>query len=145
MSLWLRRRDLRTHLYIATVIKFLATYVSIFLIFFLIFLLHFITVTINLIQLLAAILIIINYLSINLSIYLSPALPPTTLVHCCFFRFWSACTACSGQTQSVCGLSVSLALRCFSLWRFLRLCSDSNCFFHFQAVDSACFSFDVAW
>ena len=34
MSLWLRRRDLRTHLYIATVIKFLATYVYIFLIFF---------------------------------------------------------------------------------------------------------------
>ena len=37
MSLWLRRRDLRTHLYIATVIKFLATYVYIFLISFLIF------------------------------------------------------------------------------------------------------------
>ena len=64
MSLWLRRRDLRTHLYIATVIKFLATYVYIFLIFFLIFLLDFIIVTINLIQLLAAILIRINYLSI---------------------------------------------------------------------------------
>ena len=62
MSLWLRRRDLRTHLYIVTVIEFLAIYVYIFL-FFLIFLSDFITVTINLIQLLAAILIIINYLS----------------------------------------------------------------------------------
>ena len=61
MSLWLRRRDLRTHLYIATVIKFLATYVYIFLIFFLIFLLNFIVVTINLIQLFAAILMRINY------------------------------------------------------------------------------------
>ena len=111
MSLWLRRRDLRTHLYIAAVIKPLATYVYIFLLFFLIFLLHFITITINLIQLLAEILIRINYLS--------PALPPTTLVHCCSFWFWSACTACSGQTQSVCRLSVSLALRCFSLWWFL--------------------------
>ena len=67
MSLWLRRRDLRTHLYKATVIKFLATYVYIFLIFFLIFLLDFIVVTINLIQLLAAILIRVNYLSIYLS------------------------------------------------------------------------------
>ena len=56
------------HLYIATVIKFLATYVYIFLLFFLIFLLDFIIVTINLIQLLAAILIRINYLSIYLSI-----------------------------------------------------------------------------
>ena len=64
MSLWLRRRDLRTHLYIAIVIKFLATYVYIFLIFFLIFLLDFIMVTINLIQPLAAILLRINYLSI---------------------------------------------------------------------------------
>ena len=64
MSLWLRRRDLRTHLYIATVIKLLATHVYIFHIFFLIFLLDFIIVTINLIQLLAAILIRINYLSI---------------------------------------------------------------------------------
>ena len=71
MSLWLRRRDLRTHLYIATVIKFLATYVYIFPIFFLIFLLDFIIVMINLIQLLDAILIRINYLSIYLSIYLS--------------------------------------------------------------------------
>ena len=71
MSLWLRRRDLRTHLYIATVIKFLATYVYIFPIFFLIFLLDFIIVMINLIQLLYAILIRINYLSIYLSIYLS--------------------------------------------------------------------------
>ena len=71
MSLRLRRRDLRTHLYIATVINFLATYVYIFLIFFLIFLLDFIIVTINLIQLLAAILIRINYLSIYLSVYLS--------------------------------------------------------------------------
>ena len=70
-SLWLRRRDLRTHLYIATVIKFLATYVYIFLIFFLILLLDFIIVTINLIQLLAAILIRINYLSTYLSIYLT--------------------------------------------------------------------------
>ena len=51
MSLWLSRRDLRTHLYIAAVIKSLATYVYIFLLFFLTFLLHFITVTINLIQL----------------------------------------------------------------------------------------------
>ena len=66
MSLWLRRRDLRTHLYIATVIKFLATYVYIFPIFFLIFLLDFIIVMINLIQLLDAILIRINYLSIYL-------------------------------------------------------------------------------
>ena len=57
MSLWLRQRDLRTHLYIVIVIKFLATYVYIFLIFFLIFLFDFIIVTINLIQLLAAILI----------------------------------------------------------------------------------------
>ena len=66
MSLWPRRRDLRTHLYIVTVIEFLAISVYIFLfflIFFLIFLLDFITVTINLIQLLAAILIRINYLS----------------------------------------------------------------------------------
>ena len=69
MSLWLRRRDLRTHLYIATVIKFLATYVYIFLIFFLIFLLDFIIVTINLLQLLAAILIRINYLSIYISLW----------------------------------------------------------------------------
>jgi len=69
MSFRLRRRDLRTHLYIATVTKFLATYVYIFLIFFLIFLLDFIIVTINLIQFLAAILIRINYLSIYLSIY----------------------------------------------------------------------------
>ena len=67
MYLRLRRRDLRTHLYIATVIKFLATYVYIFLIFFLIFLLDLIIVTINLVQLLAAILIRINYLSIYLS------------------------------------------------------------------------------
>ena len=68
MSLWLRRRDSRTHLYIVTVINFLAIYVYIFLIFFLIFLLDFIIVTINLIQPLAAILIRINYLSIYLSI-----------------------------------------------------------------------------
>ena len=68
MSLWLRRRDLRTHLYIATVIKFLATYVYFFLIFFLIFLLDFIIVMNNLIQPLAAILIRINYLSIYLSV-----------------------------------------------------------------------------
>ena len=61
MSLWLRRRDLGTHLYIATVIKFLATYVYIFLI----FLLDFLIVTINPIQLLAAILIRINYLSLS--------------------------------------------------------------------------------
>lgn len=65
MSLWLRRRDSGTHLYTATVIKFLATYVYIFLIFFLIFLLDFIIVTINPIQLLAAILIRINYLSLS--------------------------------------------------------------------------------
>ena len=64
MSLWPRLRDLRRHLYVATIIKFLATYVYIFLISFLIFLLDFIIVTINLIQLLAAILIRINYLSI---------------------------------------------------------------------------------
>lgn len=61
MSLWLRRRDLGTHLYITTVIKFLATYVYIFLI----FLLDFLIVTINPIQLLAAILIRINYLSLS--------------------------------------------------------------------------------
>ena len=66
MSLWQRQRDWRTHLYIATVIKFLATYIYIFLIFFLIFLLDFIIVMINLIQFLAAILIRINYLSIYL-------------------------------------------------------------------------------
>ena len=66
MSLWLRRRDLRTLLYIAIVIKFLATFQYIFIIFLLIFLLDFIVVTINLIQLLAAILIRINYLSIYL-------------------------------------------------------------------------------
>ena len=63
MPLWLRRRDLRTQLYITTVIKFLATYVHFF-----IFLLDFIIVTINLIQLLAAILIRINYLSIYISL-----------------------------------------------------------------------------
>ena len=74
MSLWLSRRDLRTHLYIAAAIKSLPTYVYIFLLFFLIFLLHFITVTINLIQLLAKILIRINYLSIYLSIYLQRCL-----------------------------------------------------------------------
>ena len=67
MSLWLRRRDLRTHLYIVIVIKFLATYVYIFLIFFLIFLFDFIiVVTINLIQLWAAISNL-NKLSIHLS------------------------------------------------------------------------------
>ena len=67
MSLWLRR-DLRKHLYIATVIKFLATYVYIFLIFFsYVFFLDFIALTINLIQLLAAILIRINYLSIRVA------------------------------------------------------------------------------
>ena len=65
MSLWLRRRDLRTHLHISTGIKFLATYVYIFLIFFVILLLDFIIVTINLIQLLAPILIRINYLSLS--------------------------------------------------------------------------------
>ena len=64
MSLWLRRRDLRTLLYIAIVIKFLATFEYIFIIYLLIFLLDFIVVRINLIQLLAAILIRINYLSI---------------------------------------------------------------------------------
>ena len=68
MPLWLRRRDLRTQLYIATVIKFLATYVHFSYIFF-IFLLDFIIVTINLIQLLAAILIRINYLSIYISLW----------------------------------------------------------------------------
>ena len=68
MSLWLRRRDLRTLLCIAIVIKFLATFEYIFIIFLLIFLLDFIVVKINLIQLLAAILIRINYLSIYLSI-----------------------------------------------------------------------------
>ena len=68
MSLWLRRRDLRTLLYIAIVIKFLATFEYIFIIYLLIFLLDFIVVRINLIQLLAAILIRINYLSIYLSI-----------------------------------------------------------------------------
>ena len=65
MSLWLRWRDLRTHLYIVIVIKFLATYVYIFLIF------DFIIVTINLIQLLAAILIRINY---SIYLYLSEIL-----------------------------------------------------------------------
>ena len=63
MSLWLRRRDLRTLLCIAIVVKFLATFEYIFIIYLLIFLLDFIVVTINLIQLLAAILIRINYLS----------------------------------------------------------------------------------
>ena len=68
MSLWQGQRDLRTHLYIATVIKFFS-YICVhfsFLIFFLIFLLDFIIVTINLIQLLATILIRINYLFIYL-------------------------------------------------------------------------------
>ena len=37
MPPWLRRRDLRTQLYIATVIKFLATYVHFSYIFFHIF------------------------------------------------------------------------------------------------------------
>ena len=37
MSLWLRRGDFRTHLYIAILIKFLATYVYIFIIFLMIF------------------------------------------------------------------------------------------------------------
>ena len=69
MSLLPRRRDLRTHLYTATVIKFEATYVYIFLILFPIFLLDFIIVTINLIQLLAAILIRINYLSTPSLVY----------------------------------------------------------------------------
>ena len=69
MSLWLRRRDLRTLLYIAIVIKFLATFEYIFIIFLLIFLLDFIVVTINLIQLLAAILIRINYLSIGMEAF----------------------------------------------------------------------------
>ena len=40
---------------------------------------------------------------------------------------------------------------CLSRWHsdasardgFSRLCSDSNQFFHFQAVESACFSLDV--
>ena len=77
MSLWLRRRDLRTLLYIAIVIKFLATFEYIFIIFLLIFLLDFIVVTINLIQLLAAILIRINYLSIYL-IYLTMKPPLCT-------------------------------------------------------------------
>ena len=66
MSLWLRRRDLRTLLYIAIVIKFLATFEYTFIIFLLIFLLDSIVVMINLIQLLAAILIRINYLSLSL-------------------------------------------------------------------------------
>ena len=59
MFLWLRRRDSRIHLYIITVIKFLASYVYIFLMLFLfsVFLLDLVIVTINLIQLLAAILI----------------------------------------------------------------------------------------
>ena len=64
MSLWPRRRDLRTHLYIATVIKFFSYICVHFSHIFLLFLLDFIIVTINLIQLLAAILIRINYLSI---------------------------------------------------------------------------------
>ena len=67
MSLWLRR-DLRKHLYIAAVIKFLATYVyNFFYIFLICFFLDFIALTINLIQLLAAILIRINYLSIRVA------------------------------------------------------------------------------
>ena len=78
MSLWLRRRDLRTLLYIAIVIKFLATFEYIFIIFLLIFLLAFIVVTINPIQLLAAILIRINYLSIYLSNYSDLKDPPAT-------------------------------------------------------------------
>ena len=84
MSLWLRRRDLRTHLYIATVLKFLATYVYIF--FFLIFLLHFIIVTISLIQLLAAILIRIYHLSIYLISWLDVvrAGGQTVFCHCLF-------------------------------------------------------------
>ena len=76
MSLWLRRRDLRTHLYIATVIKFSATYVYIFLI----FLLDFIIVTINLIQLLATILIRINYLTLSLEALKAIPKTPTPLL-----------------------------------------------------------------
>ena len=68
MSLWLRRRDLRTLLYIAIVIKFLATFEYIFIIYLLIFLLDFIVVTINLIQLLAAILIRINYVTLPVTL-----------------------------------------------------------------------------
>ena len=56
MSLWPRRRDLRTHLFIATVIKFFSCICVHFSYIFLLFLLDFIIVTINLIQLLAAIL-----------------------------------------------------------------------------------------
>ena len=65
MSLWLRRRDLRTHLYIATVIKFFQLHkCTFFLYFFSYLLLDFIIVTINLIQPLGAILLRINYPSI---------------------------------------------------------------------------------
>ena len=85
MSLWLRRRDSRTHLYIVTVINFLAIYVYIFLIFFLIFLLDFIIVTINLMQPLAAILISINYLSIYLSTRFALMLQNKLHVFCCPF------------------------------------------------------------
>ena len=73
MSLWLRRRDLRTLLYIATVIKFLATFEYTFIIFLHIFLLDSIVVMINVIQLLGAILIRINYLSIYLYLYMTIA------------------------------------------------------------------------
>ena len=143
MSLWLSRRDLRTHLYIAAVIKSLATYLYIFLLFFLIFLLYFIAVTINLIQLLAEILIRINYLSIYLSIYLQR----------CLRQLWftAALFDFEVRTLHVPGKHNQFA-DCLCRWHsdasacdgFYHLCSDSNQFFHFQAVDSACFSFDVA-
>ena len=81
MSLLLRQSDLRTLLYIATVIKFLAIFEYIFIIFLLIFLLDFIVVTINLIQLLAAILIWINYLSIYLHLIIF--LCPVRFNQCC--------------------------------------------------------------
>ena len=70
-------------------------------------------------------------------------LPRTTLVDRCSFRFWSACTACSGQTQSVCGLSGTQMLQLVTV--FIVYVSDSNHFFHFHDVESACFSFDIAW
>ena len=73
MSLLLRQRDLRTLLYIATVIKFLATFEYTFIIFLRIFLLDSIVVMINVIQLLGAILIRINYLSIYLYLYMTIA------------------------------------------------------------------------
>ena len=135
---------LRTHLYIAAVIKSLPTYVYIFLLFFLIFLLHFITVTINLIQLLAEILIRINYLSIYLSI---SSVASDNFGSLLLFSILK-CEHCMFRANTI-----SLRIVCVAGTQMLQLVTVfiihvvtqffQNQFFHFQAVDSACFSFDV--